>query len=61
MRKISADCRTLAVDIDVIEHDEDNGLIRIDVGRKWFVASYLASESAEYAWRLRITAGDAAG
>jgi len=61
VRKISADCRTLAVDIDVIEEDATNGLIRIDVSRSWLVANYLASESAEYGWKLRISAEDAGG
>ncbi|MGC5796008.1 hypothetical protein [Sphingomonas sp. NFX23] len=61
VRKISADCQTLSVDIDVIEEDVVNGLIRIDVSRSWLVANYLASESAEYGWKLRISAEDAGG
>lgn len=60
IRKISADCRTVSVDIDVIDEDLDNQLIRIDVSRSWLVANYLSSESAEYTWRLRLVGDDAA-
>jgi hypothetical protein len=61
VRKISADCQTLAIDIDVIEEDAALNLIRIDVTRRWLVANYLSSETAEYAWRLRLTADDSGG
>ena len=61
VRKISADCQALIVDIDVIEEDGANDMIRIDVSRRWLVANYLAAESAEYSWKLQLTADDAGG
>lgn len=61
VRKISADCQALIVDIDVIEEDAANDMIRIDVSRRWLVANYLAAESAEYSWKLHLTADQAGG
>lgn len=61
VRKISADCQTLAVDIDLIEEDASLNLLRIDVSRRWVVANYLASESAEYSWRLNLKADETGG
>ena len=61
VRKISADCQALIVDIDVMEEDAANDMIRIDVSRRWIVANYLAAESAEYSWNLQITADESGG
>ena len=60
LRKISADCQTLEVEVDVLGHDPDQQLVEIDVSRTWLVANYLADESALYSWRLNLSA-DAAG
>lgn len=60
LRKISADCQTLEVEVDVLGHDPEAQLVEIDVSRTWLVANYLADESALYSWRLNLSA-DAAG
>ena len=61
LRKISSDCREAVIEIDVIDYDEDNGLIRIDVGRRYYVANYLSTDSAQYRLKIDITPDDACG
>lgn len=54
LRRISADCQSMEVAIDVVDHDTTEGLVEIDVMRNWLIANYLSDESAVYDWRLRI-------
>lgn len=61
LRKISSDCREAVTEIDVIDYDEANGLIHIDVSRRFYVANYLSTDSAQYALNIDITPDDACG
>ncbi len=61
LKQISADCRTVDVEIDVLNHDPTGHFVQIDVSRTWLIANYLADESAVYEWKLKLSADEAPG
>jgi len=58
VRTISNDCRESYTFVDVIDYDEDNGLVQIDVSRQFYVSNYLTDESSRYELKLDIAADD---
>jgi hypothetical protein len=61
VRSISNDCRESSTFIDVIAYDPKKKLVQIDVGRRYYVANYLADESSRYELKIDLTADSGIG
>lgn len=61
VRAIGCDFRRNDMIIDVQEYDAVNNCVRLDVIRRWSVASYFQDESAEYHWEIDLIPDDIAG